>query len=79
MIDESPTCSACPRGPHEWCEEVFVEVLAEASGAAGGVTPRRAAALVAAVHGVLSRPIQDPTLGGRASPAPAEIVADEAS
>ncbi|WP_331743029.1 hypothetical protein OG762_46910 (plasmid) [Streptomyces sp. NBC_01136] len=79
MIDESPTFSACPRGPHEWCEEVFAEVLAEATGAAGGVTPRMAAALVAAVHRVLFRPIQDLTLGGRASPETAEIVADEAS
>ncbi|MFE2570860.1 hypothetical protein [Streptomyces mirabilis] len=79
MIDESPTCSASPRGPHEWCEEVFAEVLAEASGAAGGVTPRRAAVLVAAVHRALSRPVQDLTLGGRASPAPAEIVAEEVS
>ncbi|WP_217575713.1 hypothetical protein [Streptomyces sp. GbtcB7] len=79
MIDESQTFSACPRGPHEWCEEVFAEVLAEATGAAGGATPRMAAALVAAFHRVLFRPIQDLTLAGRASPETAEIVADEAS
>ncbi|MGW4135393.1 hypothetical protein ACWELV_01135 [Streptomyces mirabilis] len=45
--------------------------------AAGGVTPRMAAALVAAAHRVLFRPVQDLTPGGRASPETAEIVAGE--
>ncbi|MFF7600832.1 hypothetical protein [Streptomyces mirabilis] len=45
--------------------------------AAGGVTPCVAAALVAAVHRVLFRPVQDLTPGARASPETAEIVADE--
>ncbi|MFD9513402.1 hypothetical protein [Streptomyces mirabilis] len=58
---------------------VFAGVLAEATGAAGGATPRKAAALVAAVHRVPFRPIQGLTLGGRANPETAEIVADEAS
>ncbi|MFF2131488.1 hypothetical protein ACFVW1_40265 [Streptomyces olivochromogenes] len=79
MIDDSPTFSACPQSPHEWCEEVFAEVLAEATGAAGGVTPRIAAALVAAVHRVLSGPVQDLALGGQASPETVELVAVEAS
>ncbi|GAX58531.1 hypothetical protein SO3561_10104 [Streptomyces olivochromogenes] len=54
-------------------------MLAEATGATGGVTPRMAAALVAALHHVLFLPTQDLALGGRDGPETAEFVAAKAS
>ena len=80
MIAESPTLSARLRDLHDQREEALAEALAEATGApAHDITPRTAAALLAGVHRVLFRRIQDLTLAGRTNPEIAGIVEEEAA
>ncbi|WP_086784275.1 TetR/AcrR family transcriptional regulator [Streptomyces caniscabiei] len=80
MIHESPTLSVCLRTLHDRREEALAAALAEATGAApDDITAHTAAALLAAVHRVLFRRIQELTLAGRASDEIAAVVAREAA
>ncbi|MBB5121799.1 TetR family transcriptional regulator [Streptomyces eurocidicus] len=73
MIADSPTLTTRLRDLHDLREEALAHALAEATGAPGDdITPRAAAAQLAAAHRVLFRRIQELTLAGRA---PGEITA----
>ncbi|GHF71891.1 TetR family transcriptional regulator [Streptomyces mashuensis] len=79
MIADSPTLTVCLRGLHDRREEALATALAEATGATpGDITPRTAAAVLAAVHRVLFQRIQDLTLAGKDNAAIAAVVAEEA-
>ncbi|MBI0297895.1 helix-turn-helix transcriptional regulator [Streptomyces sp. PRKS01-29] len=80
MIAESPTLSVCLRGLHDQREEALAAALTEATGASpGDITPRTAASLLAGVHRVLFRRIQDLTLAGHSDPEIAAALEAEAT
>ncbi|MFF8633867.1 TetR/AcrR family transcriptional regulator [Streptomyces pilosus] len=80
MIHESPTLSACLRTLHDRREEALAAALAEATGSSpDDITARTAAALLAAVHRVMFRRIQELTLAGHTNDHIAAVVADEAA
>ncbi|CAL9350011.1 TetR/AcrR family transcriptional regulator [Streptomyces sp. enrichment culture] len=80
MIHESPTLSACLRTLHDRREEALAAALAEATGSSrDDITARTAAALLAAVHRVMFRRIQELTLAGHTNDDIAAVVADEAA
>ncbi|MFC7843012.1 TetR/AcrR family transcriptional regulator [Streptomyces sp. NPDC057382] len=80
MIHESPTLSACLRTLHDQREEALAATLAEVTGSPlDDITARTAAALLAAVHRVLFRRIQELTLAGRTNQEIAAVVAEEAA
>ncbi|USQ86143.1 TetR/AcrR family transcriptional regulator [Streptomyces phaeoluteigriseus] len=80
MIHESPTLSTCLRTLHDRREEVLAAALAEATGSSpDDITAHTAAALLAAVHRVLFRRIQELTLAGRTNDEIAAVVANEAA
>ncbi|CAM5285865.1 TetR/AcrR family transcriptional regulator [Streptomyces pilosus] len=80
MIHESPTLSACLRTLHDRREEALAAALAEATGSSpDDITARTTAALLAAVHRVMFRRIQELTLAGRTNDEIAAVVADEAA
>ncbi|MFI7408514.1 TetR/AcrR family transcriptional regulator [Streptomyces sp. NPDC049627] len=80
MIADSPTLSTCLRGLHDQREHRLAHALAEATGAQpDDITVQTAAGLLAAVHRVLFRRIQELTLAGHPNDRIARAVAAEAT
>ncbi|MFD7615054.1 TetR/AcrR family transcriptional regulator [Streptomyces sp. NPDC059828] len=79
MVADSPTLSTRLRDLHDLREAALVDALAEATGATpGDITPRAAAALLAAVHRALFQRIQELTLAGDDNSRITVVITEEA-
>lgn len=79
MITDSPSLTTRLRELHDQREQALAEVLAaETASAPGDLTPRAAAALLAAAHRILFQHVLDLTLAGRSNQEIAAEVAGSA-